>query len=120
MSASLPIMLVEDDPIVLDATAALLADGGCDVRRASSAAEAMEALTRGPLPAVLVTDISLADDRSGLDLARMVSERWPEVKLLIVSGAHRPPPEDYPEGALFFTKPYASGALLAMVKGGDW
>lgn len=120
MSASLPIMLVEDDPIVLDATAALLADGGCDVRRASTAAEAMSALLEGPLPAVLVTDISLADDRGGLDLARAVAARWPEVKLLIVSGAHRPPPEDYPEGALFFTKPYASGALLAMVKGGDW
>ncbi|HYG30449.1 MAG TPA: response regulator [Allosphingosinicella sp.] len=120
MSASIPIMLVEDDPIVLDATAALLSDGGCDVRRASTAAEAMEALLAGPLPAVLVTDISLADDRGGLDLARAVAERWPEVRLLIVSGAHRPPPEDYPEGALFFTKPYASGALLAMVKGADW
>ena len=117
---SLPILLVEDDPIVLDCTAQLLADGGCDVRRASSFDEAMAALAAGPLPAVLVTDISLADDRGGLDLARTVAERWPEVKLLIVSGEHRPPPEDYPEGALFFTKPYAQGALLAMVKDRAW
>ena len=118
--SSLPILLVEDDPIVLDATAELLADGGCAVRRARDADEAMAVLSEGPLPAVLVTDISLRDDRSGLDLARAVAERWPQVKLLIVSGEHRPPPEDYPEGALFFTKPYASGALLAMVKRSDW
>ncbi len=121
MSAeSVPILLVEDDPIVLDSTAALLADGGFDVRRASSANEALGALRQGPPPAVLVTDIGLEDGRSGLDLARTVAERWPEVKLLIVSGEQRPPPEDYPEGALFFTKPYAGGALLAMVRDRDW
>jgi CheY-like chemotaxis protein len=118
--ASLPILLVEDDPIILDSTAELLTDGGCDVRRASTMAQALEMLSEGPLPSVLVTDISLADDRSGLDLARTVAQRWPQVKLLIVSGAHRPPPEDYPEGALFFTKPYANGALLTMVKDTAW
>jgi CheY-like chemotaxis protein len=116
----LPILLVEDDPLVLEATAELLADGGCAVRRASNAEEALAALDDGPLPAVLVTDISLASDRSGLELARTVAERWPQVKLLIVSGACRPPPEEYPDGALFFTKPYAGGALLRMVKGEDW
>lgn len=117
---SLPILLVEDDPIVLDSTAALLSDGGCVVRRASSVSEAMAALSEGPLPAVLVTDIGLAEDASGLDLARTVAQRWPEVKLLIVSGEQRPAREDYPEGALFFTKPYAQGALLAMVKERSW
>ena len=117
---SLRILLVEDDPIVLDSTAELLADGGCDVRRASNLEEAMAALAEDPLPAVVVTDISLAGDRGGLDLARIVAERWPQVKVLIVSGEHRPPPEDYPESALFFTKPYANGALLTMVKDRAW
>lgn len=119
-SESLQILLVEDDPLVLEATACLLADGGCDVRRACSVAEALAALEEGPPPAVLVTDIGLADDGSGLDLARTVAERWPGVKLLIVSGEQRPPREDYPESALFFTKPYAGGALLAMVRDRDW
>lgn len=118
--ASLPILLVEDDPIVLESTAELLADGGCAVRRATCVEEAMIALAEGPPPAVLVTDISLANDRSGLDLARVVAERWPEVKVLIVSGEHRPAREDYPESALFFTKPYAQGALLAVVKDRAW
>lgn len=118
---NLPVLLVEDDPLVLDATAALLSDGGCDVRCAASAGEAIACLEEGPPPAVLVTDIALAGGGpSGLDLARVVAERWPDVKLLIVSGSERPPREDYPERALFFTKPYAGGALLAMVKDADW
>jgi CheY-like chemotaxis protein len=117
---SLPILLVEDDPIVLDSTACLLADGGCDVRRASSAEEAIACLEEGPPPAVLVTDIAFESGPSGLDLVRTVAQRWPDVRLLIVSGSERPAREDYPERALFFTKPYAGGALLAMVKGEDW
>ena len=87
---SLPILLVEDDPIVLDSTAELLSDGGFDVRRASSAEEAMKALSDGPLPAVLVTDISLANDRSRIELPRTVTERSPQAKLLSVSRDHRP------------------------------
>ena len=120
MRASLPILLVEDDPIVLDSTACLLSDGGCDVRRACNAEEAMAFLEQGPPPAVLVTDIALDSGPSGLDLVRTVAERWPDVRLLIVSGSERPSREDYPERALFFTKPYAGGALLAMVKNEDW
>jgi CheY-like chemotaxis protein len=117
---NLPILLVEDDPLVLDSTAALLSDGGCDVRCAGSAEEAIACLEEGPPPAVLVTDIALEGGPSGLDLVRTVAERWPDVKLLIVSGSERPCRDDYPEQALFFTKPYAGGALLAMVKDRDW
>jgi DNA-binding NtrC family response regulator len=118
--STLSILLVEDDPIVLDCTASMLTDGGCEVRRASSVAEAMALLDEGPLPDVVVTDIRLAEDASGLDLARTVAERWPQVKLLLVSGEERPAREDYPEGALFFTKPYAQGALLTMCRESAW
>jgi CheY-like chemotaxis protein len=118
--ASAPVLLVEDDPLILESTADLLSGNGCDVLRACSAAEAMALLEAGPVPPVVVTDISLADGSSGLDLARTIAERWPSTRVLIVSGACRPARGDYPEGALFFTKPYASGALVAMVKGENW
>ena len=117
---SAPILLVEDDPLVLDCTAEILTEGGYEVTCARTADEAMEFLERGPVPSMVVTDIALSDGVSGLDLARTVAERWPDVRLLIVSGSERPPPQDYPEHALFFTKPYPGDALLAMVKGTDW
>jgi CheY-like chemotaxis protein len=115
-----PVLLVEDDPLVLDCTAELLAEGGCNVTRATSADEAIAALEAGPLPEMMVTDIALSSERSGLDLARTVAQRWPEVRLLIVSGSERPAKGEYPESAVFFTKPYAGGALLEMVKSPDW
>jgi CheY-like chemotaxis protein len=114
------VLVVEDDPLILESTSSLLADDGCAVTRASSCEEATACLERGPIPDCVVTDIMLGGQSAGLELARTVAERWPQVRLILVSGAHRATPEEYPEQALFFTKPYADGALLTMIKTPDW
>ena len=114
------VLVVEDDPIVLEFTAELLADGGLNVIRATNRDEAMRMLEQGPVPLVVVTDIGLEGRRSGLELARTIAERWPDVRLVIVSGEQRPTKEDYPEKAVFFTKPYAEGALLSIINAPVW
>jgi len=115
-----PILVVEDDPNILEFTAELLADDGLEVIRARDCGEALAVMESGRIPSVLVTDIGLAEGPSGLDLAALVAERWPDVKLLIVSGQCRPKPDDYPQRAVFFTKPYAHGALVSMIRSSDW
>ena len=114
------VLVVEDDPTLLEFTAELLKDDGLDVIRASDCEEAIAILEDGRIPSILVTDIDLPGCKTGLDLASQVAERWPEVRLLIVSGQVRPPRGDYPEKAVFFTKPYAHGALVSMIRSGDW
>ena len=108
------ILLVEDEPLVLETTAELLTDAGFRVVRATSCEEAMAALDGGFVPGIVVTDINLAAEGDGIRLARCVSELWPDIRLIIVSGEERPSREEYPEQAVFFTKPYAPGALVAM------
>lgn len=108
------VLVVEDEPLVLESTVDLLVDAGFEVVRATTCEQAMAALEGGFSPSVMVTDISLADGGDGIDLARRVSELWPTINIVLVSGAQRPSRNDYPEGALFFTKPYAPGALVAV------
>ena len=114
------VLLVEDDPSLLDFLAELLAGDGLRVACARTAVEALALLESGLLPAILVTDIQLAGTLSGLDLARSVAAHWPGVRLLLISGECRPAHEQYPPRALFFTKPFAPGALIAMVRSSDW
>ena len=114
------VLVVEDDPTLLEFTAELLKDDGLDVIRARDCDEALAIIEAGQIPNILVTDINLEGCRTGLDLATIVAERWPEVRLLIVSGQQRPRQGDYPEQAVFFTKPYAHGALLSMIHSGNW
>jgi len=108
------VLVVEDEPLVLESTVDLLVDAGFEVVRASTCEEAMAALDGGFRPPVMVTDISLAAGGDGIELARCVSDLWPSISIVLVSGAQRPKREDYPDGALFFTKPYAPGALIAV------
>jgi CheY-like chemotaxis protein len=109
------VLVVDDEPLVLACTAELLADGGYEVVRAAGFAEALRQLEAAPDVSVLVTDISFSGGPDGIALARAVAERWPQIRIVIVSGEVRPAGSDYPENALFFTKPYAPGALLTMV-----
>lgn len=115
-AAARRVLLVEDEPLVLRSTADLFADEGFEVAEASGYEDALGRLADNPETAVLVTDINLTDGPDGLALANMVAERWPHVRIVIVSGCVRPDGGQYPERAIFFTKPYAPGALLTIVR----
>jgi DNA-binding NtrC family response regulator len=118
--ATRTVLVVDDEPLVLHTTADLLAEDGCDVVLAHGYREALDRLEAAPTH-VLVTDISFTEGPDGIALARAVAERWPHIRIVIVSGEVRPCGCDYPENALFFTKPYAPGALLTMVReGAEW
>ena len=66
-------LLVEDDPALLDFLADLLAGDGLRVACARTALEALALLEAGPAPAILVTDIQLAESRRRETLERMIA-----------------------------------------------
>ena len=79
-------LVVEDQPAILKLVHRALEHAGWDVRTATSAEEAIdiaEGLDREP--AVLLTDVVLPG-MSGVDLARELRERWPELPVLLTSG----------------------------------
>lgn len=66
----------------------------------------------GPELKALVTDISLAGEMSGAELAQFAKRRFPHINVVMVSG--RPPPY-IPQDALFLLKPYRPRDLLEAV-----
>jgi CheY-like chemotaxis protein len=109
------VLLVEDEPLVLRSTADMLESDGYRVLEASDYDGALARIEAAPETDILVTDINLEGTRNGIELARSVAERWPHVRIVIVSGSVRPKGDQYPEKAIFFTKPYPPGALLTLV-----
>ena len=110
------IVLVEDEPLVLQATSDLLEEGGYCVISASSFDEAVRQIEACPEAVALVTDIGIEGAEDGLALSRLVAERWPHMRTVIISGRERPRGDQYPREAIFFTKPYAPGALLTIME----
>ena len=69
------LLVVDDDAVFREDLAELLRDEGHEVAVAPSAPKALEALTEGEFEVVL-TDLKMPR-QSGLDLLRVVRQRWP-------------------------------------------
>jgi PAS domain S-box-containing protein len=102
-------LVVEDDQLVLEAASELFQAMGYTVLSARDGADALRVLQREPDVDVLFSDVMMPNGMTGLELARAVRERYPEVKIILASGDPLPAlknvPQDLSEFA-FVTKPY--------------
>jgi len=78
------ILLVEDEPGIQLAMRGLLRRDGYDVRVASTGKEALEAIEGGGYVLIL-TDLSLADGVSGLDVARGARANQPPIPVILIT-----------------------------------
>ena len=62
--------------------------------------------------ALLFTDINMPGGMDGLKLAHAVRDRWPPIKILVVSGKQRLQPSELPSNSCFLGKPYQVTALV--------
>jgi PAS domain S-box-containing protein len=81
----LVVLAVDDDPLVLMNASAMLEDLGHTVVTATSGAEAVEVLDRIAKVDLLITDQAMPN-MTGLQLAAVVEEQWPEVPIIIATG----------------------------------
>jgi CheY-like chemotaxis protein len=110
------VLIVEDEDLVRMVGSDILTDGGFRVLEAANASEALQRLENETEVMVLFTDVNMPGTPDGLGLAKLVSDRWPQVRILVASGAVKPRPRDLPEEGLFLSKPYRADELLTMVR----
>ena len=110
------VLVVEDNPVLLLNSVALIEDAGFEVLEACNADEAITILERRTDIAIVFTDIEMPGSMDGLRLAQAVRDRWPPVHLVIASGRHTPEPEEMPAGSRFFSKPFNGGELVATLR----
>jgi len=79
------LLIVDDDPDVLDAFCASLSGMGHEIWRASSGLEALEILDEKTGFDLLLTDIVMPG-LHGFNLARMARLRYPDLRVLYISG----------------------------------
>jgi CheY-like chemotaxis protein len=103
------VLLVEDDDLIRLTTTEMLSDFGCKVREAGTAQEALTILDDGPVD-ILLTDVGLPGV-SGLELAKDVRARWPDLFLVLATGDSGVKSEAARLGAPFIVKPYTPESL---------
>jgi CheY-like chemotaxis protein len=91
-STEVPKVLVVEDEMVLRMRAAdIVEDAGFSAIEAVNADEAMAILESRSDIAVLFTDIQMPGSMDGLKLAHAVHARWPNIKIVLVSGQLKDP-----------------------------
>jgi two-component system cell cycle sensor histidine kinase/response regulator CckA len=111
------VLLVEDEDMVRKVVSRMLTARGFEVHAAASGSEAMALFDVPELEDfdLLVTDLMMPDG-GGLGVARNLTARMPELKVLLVSGYSSAGTEGWnPERFRFLTKPFGSAELAQAV-----
>jgi len=89
------VVVIEDDPLVLEATGGLLRSWGCQVVAAESYSEAMARLAEiGRRPDLIVCDYRLSEGATGIDAIAGLRSAFEIPALLISADASSPPGEN--------------------------
>lgn len=104
-------LVVEDDEMQREMVAMLLEESDMGVIQCESGEAALRVLEKmGGCFAMMFTDINLAGQIDGVELAQFVRQRFPDMRVIVTSGAGAG--RSLPDGATFMPKPWLALDVL--------
>jgi PAS domain S-box-containing protein len=102
------VLIVEDEPEVLDIATEIFDSLGYDVLTAADATAALEILKSSAPIDVLFSDVVMPRGMNGLELAKEARQLRPDIRILLASGypVSTLPMHGMPDGSSFISKPY--------------
>src|SRR3954469_3392445 len=112
-STAVPNVLIVEDEMVLRMRAVdIVEDAGFRAVEAVNADQAMSILESRSDISLLFTDIQMPGSMDGLKLAHAVHDRWPAIKIILVSGQVNPSDAERPADSRFFGKPLSVERMI--------
>ena len=106
------VLVVEDEMVLRMRAVDIVEDAGFTPVEAVNADEAIAILEARSDIDLLFTDIQMPGSMDGLKLAHAVHDRWPSIKIMLVSGQVRPSDAERPVDSRFFGKPLAARQMI--------
>src|ERR1700710_21294 len=85
MTQRMLVLVVEDEPTLLDLTADMLSELGFETITAPDATRALAIIESADVD-LLLTDVRMPGEMDGIALAEVVNASWPSIKVVCVSG----------------------------------
>ena len=104
------VLVVDDESLVRMIAAEMFSDLGCEVLEAESGAEALAILEQRPDVSLLFTDCRMPG-MTGPELAETAADRWPDLRIVLVSGYVASKPSRWP----LVGKPFDSRAVSQLM-----
>ena len=106
------VLIVEDEMMLRMRAVDIVEDAGFHSVEAVNADEAMSILESRSDISLLFTDIQMPGSMDGLKLAHTVHNRWPGIKIILVSGQVKPSEAERPVDSRFFGKPLGMQQMI--------
>ena len=110
------VLVVEDEMLLRMRAVDMVEDAGYTSVEAVDADEAVAILESRSDIALMFTDIQMPGSMNGLELAHTVHERWPPIKIILVSGQVKPATIDIPADSRFHGKPLEAKEMIAEIQ----
>jgi len=110
------VLVVEDEMLLRMRAVDIVEDAGFTPIEAANADEALAILESRSDVDLLFTDIQMPGSMDGLKLAHAVHERWPSIKIILVSGKLTPTDSERPTDSRFFGKPLEVKQMISEIQ----
>lgn len=110
------LLVVEDDGLIRLDLVDLLQEAGFDVIDAAHAEAALVLLETTSDVTALLTDIDMPGAINGIELARTVHQRWPDCRIVVISGRYHPAADVLPPATRFLIKPVSERRIEKVLK----
>ena len=110
------VLIVEDEAILRLHAVDLIQEAGFSAIEAKNADEAIAILESRTDISLLFTDIHMPGSMDGLKLAHAVRNRWPPIKIVVVSGHMEVDENQLPPDSRFFGKPFQADKMIAELR----
>jgi len=110
------VLIVEDEPILRLHAVDLVEEAGFAAIEAKNADEAIAILENRSDIMLLFTDVHMPGSMDGLKLAHAVRDRWPPIKIVVVSGQLKVEENQLPSDCRFFDKPFQADKIIAELR----
>src|SRR4051812_1009666 len=107
------VLVVEDEMVLRMRAVDIVEDAGFTAVEAVNAEEALSILESRSDISLLFSDIQMPGSMDGLKLAHAVHNRWPSIKIILVSGQVQLSNTDTPADSRFFGKPLEAKQMIA-------
>jgi DNA-binding NtrC family response regulator len=109
------VLVVEDDPDILEITAYMLEDAGYEVITANGSAHALTAAAGRRDITLVLTDLNLRNDITGIEMGLLMRSNGLSCPLIVTSGDNEPPMATLEPWMTYLSKPFDRETLLATI-----
>ncbi len=114
--APLRVLIVEDEALLAMDIEEMVEEAGHIVVAEAASLHDVEELREGVCFDLAFVDLQLARGTSGLDVCRLIRQRWQEAFIVFVTANSRKIPEDYCGGHGVIPKPFSRSGLMAAMR----